>query len=180
MHDARTLLPWAIRHSQLCYHSPPWVKVYRQEFKLPDGRVLPDFHHVDLGDYVMVVAVVDGGRLVMIREWRPGAEAVTLEVPAGLVELNELPLDAAKRELAEETGYVSEAWRQLLPSQITDPNRGCGRMHVFLALEARLQTESTEEHCVELVSFDDFMRMVRTGDVDTCVPTLAALLAWRG
>lgn len=56
----------------------------------------------------VVAALTDAGNLVMVRQYRKPAERVMLEVPAGKIDPGEQPIDAAKRELKEETGYTAK------------------------------------------------------------------------
>lgn len=64
-------------------------------------------------DWVNVVAVTPDRRIVMVEQYRFGSGEIGLEPPAGIVDPAEETLEAAKRELLEETGYASETWRYL-------------------------------------------------------------------
>lgn len=64
-------------------------------------------------DWINVVAVTPDNRSVMVRQYRFGIEACTLETPGGMVDEGETPLEAAQRELLEETGYKSDNWSSL-------------------------------------------------------------------
>lgn len=64
-------------------------------------------------DSVNVVPITADGKMVFVRQYRVGIEAFTLELPGGLIDPGEKPIQAAKRELAEETGFTAEKWYDL-------------------------------------------------------------------
>ena len=70
-----------------------------------------------------------------LRQIRYAVDGNTLVGVGGMIEKDEEPLEAAKRELLEETGYAAEEWVSL-GKYILDPNRGVANMHLFLALGA--------------------------------------------
>jgi len=61
----------------------------------------------------VVLVVADGGELILVRQYRPGAELEVLELPAGSIEAGESPLEAADRELAEECGLAVAEWTEV-------------------------------------------------------------------
>ena len=64
-------------------------------------------------DWINIVALDTEGRSIMVDQYRFGISARTLETPGGMVDPGETPLEAAKRELLEETGYGGGTWRSL-------------------------------------------------------------------
>lgn len=64
-------------------------------------------------DWVNVVALTRDERLVVVKQFRFGTGAVTLEIPGGVIDHGEAPLDAARRELREECGYSAREWTYL-------------------------------------------------------------------
>ncbi|MCX7028834.1 MAG: NUDIX hydrolase [Spirochaetes bacterium] len=102
--DAR--LRWTERTRELVARCGVF-DLYRSHRAAPDGRE-GDFHVLEAPDWVNVVPVVNdparGRCFLMVRQHRHGADLVTTEFPAGLVEPGEDPREAAERELAEETG----------------------------------------------------------------------------
>ena len=76
---------------------------------LPDGQHATREYIVHPGA-VMMVPILDDGRLVMERQFRFPMERVMLEFPAGKIDSGEHPFDCARRELAEETGYTAREW----------------------------------------------------------------------
>ena len=107
--------------------------------------------------------------MVLIRQWRYGIQASTLEIPGGMVDPGESPAAAAARELREETGYAPDGVSEL---GTVNPNPALfgNRLHTFLARGARpvapICNEGTEETVVELVAEGELRRLVRGGTVD--------------
>jgi len=87
-------------------------------------------------DYVNVVAILEDGRFIAFRQMKYGVEGIALAPVGGYIEPGEAPLDAAKRELMEETGCEAENWLDLGEYRV-DGNRGAGTAHLFLAQGAR-------------------------------------------
>lgn len=97
---------------------------------------------LEVPGWVNVVAADPEGRLILVRQWRFGTESVTTEIPGGVVEPGEDPLDAARRELREETGYTSDDWT-LLGAVEPNPAFQNNLCHHYLARNAR-PTHPTE------------------------------------
>ena len=155
----------------------PWVELSEDTWEMPDGRVRGGFHHLVLPDFAVIVPVTADGRFVMIREFKTGAEAICLNAPAGGLHAGEDPLDAARRELLEETGYASEDWRTL-GRFVVDGSTGAARGNAFLARGATRvaapQLDETEE--IEVVLFDErtLRAALDAGDI-RMMPTACAL-----
>jgi ADP-ribose pyrophosphatase len=81
----------------------PWFELVA---KHPAGYDRPHYS-IRASDYVMVIAVTAEGRLLLVRQFRPAVGATTLEFPSGHVDPRETPMEAARRELLEETGHVA-------------------------------------------------------------------------
>jgi ADP-ribose pyrophosphatase len=86
-----------------------FLDVRHATIALPDGRQADREYIVHPGA-VMMVPILDDGRLVMERQYRFPMERVMLEFPAGKIDRGEDPFDCARRELAEETGYTAREW----------------------------------------------------------------------
>ena len=96
------------------------------------GEAGDPFYALELPDYVSIVALTTNGDLVLVRQFRPAVEAVTLELPAGLVDVGDTPERTAIRELKEETGFVAERVT-LVGCMKPDTGRLGNRMWVYFA-----------------------------------------------
>jgi ADP-ribose pyrophosphatase len=168
---------WRVRRRQLELNGDPWLRVWREVLQLPDGREVKHFFTIEMPDYVVIVATTIDERILTLRGYKHGPRRVCLSLPAGFIEPGETPLEAARRELLEETGYVAEHW-ETLGSFVNDGNRGGGSGHLFLAREARPVAEPNsgdlEAVTVELCALTDLLRAAREGEIGD-IPNAAAL-----
>lgn len=105
----------------------------------PGGRT-GDFVRIDPPDWVNVVALTEAGEVVLIEQWRHGVDRMTLEIPGGMVDPGESPAEAARRELAEETGFSAERWT-LAGAIEPNPAIQSNRCITYLAEGARKTAE---------------------------------------
>ncbi len=119
-------------------------------------------------DWVNCVAVTGDGRLVMVRQYRIGIRATTVETPGGMVDPGEQHGDAARRELLEETGYGGGTWRYLGAVQ-PNPAIHDHLCHHWLGEGVELQTEQAlggGEHIdVRLMSLDEVRAAFASGEL---------------
>jgi ADP-ribose pyrophosphatase len=112
------------------------MEVGEERIELPDGRTVDGFLWIRTREFAIVVAVTPEGEVVLERSYKHGPRRVATSLPAGYLEEGEAPVDAARRELLEETGYESDEWRSL-GSFTVDGNYGVSTEHAFLATNAR-------------------------------------------
>jgi len=108
---------------------------------------------------------------VLVRQYKHGAGQQVLELPGGAIDPNETPQACARRELAEETGYVgAPVDPELLAGFIYDPTSSTTRYYLYLARDATpllpQSLDQTEQIEVELATFDDLRRYVRDGTIE--------------
>lgn len=140
--------PWTTRSKRTLLDLSPWLSVESHVIELPDGRAIEGWPWVESRTFVNVVAVTDDGSFLLFRQTKYAVEGTTLGPVGGYVDPGEAPLDAARRELLEETGYEASEWTSL-GSYAVDGNRGCGVGHMYLAGGARKIAEPSADDLEE-------------------------------
>ena len=169
--------PWKILSSRLAFDHR-WYKVRQDAVRLPNGRVVDDYFVSVRPDVALVLPITADGNVVFIRQYRHGAQAVLLELPAGTFDpKQEAPAIAAKRELEEETGYTAPNL-VFLNTLYDNPVKETNRIHLFLATDAYLAGEQalddTEDIEVVLIPIPDISTHIAAGNIQVA-GTLAAL-----
>lgn len=85
-----------------------WFKARADSCEFPDGRIIEPYYIVELPDWCNTIVVTKEERIILVRQYRYPVDQVTFELPGGIIEKDERPIDAAKREMEEETGYTSD------------------------------------------------------------------------
>ena len=143
--------------------------VSRTLAKSPRTGESHSFYRIDSGDWVNIVPITPGGDIVLVKQYRHGLDDFTVETPGGMVDLGETPMEAAGRELLEETGYRAA---EIVPLGGVNPNPALfgNTLHAFLGRDvervAEVRNESTEETHVEVVSPAELRRLVIAGAVN--------------
>lgn len=109
-----------------------WITVRKDQVLLPSGIEIDDFYVIERPNLVHVVAITREGQFVFEKQYRYAINRTCLEICAGLVEANETPIDAARRELLEETGYATDNWT-FLGEYAVDPSNMTEISYSFLA-----------------------------------------------
>jgi ADP-ribose pyrophosphatase len=126
-----------------------------------------------------VIPITDDGCVVMVKQFRKPLEKVCLEIPAGKLDKGEQPLECAKRELEEETGYKAKDIKFVL-SIDTAAGFSDETIHLFLAtgLEAgELKPDEDEFVEVEKIKIDDLINMIFQGKINDAKTIIGAFIA---
>jgi ADP-ribose pyrophosphatase len=168
--------PWK-HHSAEVVGEYTMFRVCRTRLQAPrDGAELT-FDIAESADGVAVLATTAEGKLILVEQYRPAFRRTFLELPAGVVEEGEDPVEAGLRELREETGYGASAARSI-GLMVLNPSWQTTRVHVVVcegaAPEGPPELDAGEDTRVRLVSPEELREAIQTGKLDTAV-TLAAL-----
>lgn len=153
-------------------------------FSLHQRELLPDkkkntapFVVLNAPDWINIIALTENQDVVLVEQYRAGIHESTLEIPGGMVDENEAPLEAARRELLEETGYQSENWL-LLGKTSANPAFMNNYTSIFLAEECvkagEQQLDGNEDIDIHLLELDRFLKLVQNSTVHHSVVVAAA------
>ena len=158
-------MSWETTASEIDYRCPGF-DVRRDDVTLPDGTDT-DFHYVDEPPAVVVLPFTPEGEVVVIEEWRQAVGRVNRGLPAGSVDEGDVDLAAAaRRELAEETGYEAASLERLMT---VEPTNGIANSlhHHFIARgcepTADRDLDFNETIRVDTTGYDDLLSGVVDG-----------------
>lgn len=135
-----------------------------------------DFYVIESADWVNVIPLTSDNQVVMVRQYRHGTRQISLEIPGGLVNPQDTPLDTARKELLEETGYQAEEIT-LIGTAHPQPALFNNRCFTFLATNVRktaaLDLDEGEDIEVALIPLPDIPRLIREGEITNAMVILA-------
>ena len=170
-----------------------WIDLKRSAYRFPDGKVYEPYYSYSRRNYVVIVASDAEDNYLCVRQFRHGIKQVTTEFPAGGIERKEKKeygdatdvasedaLIAARRELLEETGYVSDEWTHLItvPSNATIADNYA---YIFRAKNCRKVSgqslDETEFLNVTKCSENEIEKMIYSGKFQQAVHIMAWLMS---
>ena len=168
--------PWQRRGSKLIY-SNPWITVREDDVITPGGA--PGIYGVvETRLAVGIVALTDDNQIYLVGQYRYPVDEYSWEIPEGGSEVDEDPMETAKRELREETGVEAERWEplggEILLSNCFSNERG----YLYLARGLRegiSAPDHTEELQVKKIPFAECLAMVDRGEIKDSLPVIAVL-----
>jgi 8-oxo-dGTP pyrophosphatase MutT (NUDIX family) len=167
--------PWTILDQKKVYENP-WIELTEFQVTNPSGGKgiygKVHFKHIAVG----VIPIDDNWNTWLVGQYRFTLNQYSWEIPEGGGEMDEDPLEAAKRELLEETGLTAKNWTKImtmyLSNSVTDE---WAVIYLARGLEQQeSQPDETEKLSVKKVHFDEVMQMIEHGQI-TDAMTVAAI-----
>lgn len=159
---------WKVLSSEYIAREP-WFTVRKEKVQLPNGSIIPSYYVMEYPAWINVIAITKEGKMIMERQYRHGLAEVDYELCAGVVDPTDAtPMDAAKRELLEETGYGNGEWEQLMVTSV-NPGTHTNLTYCFLAtgvekvMERHL--EPTEDIAVELLDPEEVKELLEKNQI---------------
>lgn len=170
--------PWLVTGSREI-HRTPWLRVREDQIVWPGGRK-GDWTVIEMKPAVGVVALGAEGDVHLVGQHRYAVDRYEWEIPAGCIDEGESPLEAARRELREETGLGADRWTSL---GTTHPHNGsCDSIyHIFLAEQltpGQSAPEPDELLTQRVIKFDDLLSMVQRDGIIDAMTVVAVYRAW--
>lgn len=170
---------WARISSEKLFETP-YFNLRSDAYRLPDGAIKDPYYVLERPDAAIIFPVTTGGEVILVRQYRPPLERMELGLPAGLVEPGEKPASAARRELAEETGYSGGEWEPL-GAIASSPSLKDNWAYLFLArgVEPSAAPNPDEHERLEIVKapVEELPGLIHNGEIVSSSGVAAVMLA---
>lgn len=171
--------PWRVLKSENILKIGPWLSVRQEEVELPNGHRIPTWFVLEYPNWINVIAETKDGELVMVDQYRHGLGVTKYEIVAGVIDEGETPLEAAQRELSEETGFGGGEWELFMT---LCPNTSCQNnlSYTFLARGVERihpqHEEESEDIRVHVMKKEEVRELLEQGEI---IQALHAAPLWK-
>lgn len=170
---------WKIISSKMALDEK-WFRVRKDKVRLPSGKIIDDYYLWISPDVCKIVAITKEGKYILEKKYDHGIGEISMNFPAGIIEKGESPLKAAKRELEEETAYISQDIK-LIGKLSADITKRTGDFYIFLAQDSRptgkKSLDVTEEIDILFKSKREVLELIKKGKIQDANTIAAFFLA---
>jgi ADP-ribose pyrophosphatase len=171
-------MKWPRIRSRRVTEISPWIGIVAREVEFSRNAAPQTFHAVEQADYVSIVALTANGKIPIVRQYRAAIEGYSWELPAGMVDPGETPIECCRRELLEETGLTA-CRIERLGENSPCTGRLSNSIHSFFVEAGERIAAFTPEPglTVKLASPAEFARLIMAGNFISQLHLGALLLA---
>ena len=171
---------WQVLSSEYLLREGAWCTVRCDRVQLPNGVIIPNWYVYEFPNWANIIAITKEGKMVLISQYRHGLGATHYELCAGLIDdTDSSPMEGAKRELEEETGYGGGQW-SLYMTVSPNPTNSTNLNYCFLAegveMVAERHPEDSEDIEVHLFTKEEVREILEQGGI---IQALHAAPRWR-
>lgn len=146
----------------------PWLTARVDKVQLPTGVIIDEYYVLEYPDWVNTIAITKDGKFVFVRQYRYAIGKTVNELCAGVVEKGEAPMDAAKRELMEETGFGGGNWQEWMTIS-ANPSTHTNLTHCYLATDVeplgKQHLDQGEDLEPRIFSREEVLDMLQKGEI---------------
>lgn len=150
-------------------HREPWLTVRKEKLRMPNGNIVPDYYVLEYPNWVNIIAITQDNLFVLVSQYRHGIEKSCFEICAGVCDnTDHSALEAAKRELLEETGYGNGTWEEFMKIA---PNASAANNYSYCFVARNVQKvsfpspEQSEDINVHLFTYEEMKHLITSGQI---------------
>ncbi len=175
------LKPWIVKRSKYIVRDQ-WLSLRADTCETQDGILVDPYYVFEYPDWAHIIAVDSVNRIMITQQYRHGAGRICREIPCGIIEKNETPENAARRELEEETGCTATEFIKI-GSLYANPASHTNMIHIFLSANAlvtgKQNTDPSENITCGFETINHIFEMIDKGEFQQATQVASLLLAFR-
>ncbi len=145
-----------------------WFPLFKHTAELPNGKIVDDYYVAKLGDLSTIIAITESQKILFVKQYKHGVLDLMIELPAGRIRPGLTPLEAAKKEFKEETGFLADKFIEIgyvIPIPSKDPSKVFG--FIATGLKDKSETEFDENEDIEILqlSVNEIDEMIKNGEI---------------
>lgn len=159
---------WKVLKSEKLLSKGTWMNLRQERVQLPSGSIVPEWFVLEFPTWINVIAITKDGLFVMEDLYRHALGQTHFELVAGVVDEGETPLEAARQELSEETGFGGGEWKLFMTTS-PNPTNHTNLSYTFLATGVEKLSEQhqepTEDIHVDIFTREEVLELLHTGQI---------------
>jgi len=144
-------------------HKGPWATLRSDRCLMPNGHIVEDYYVLEYSNWVNAVAITEDNKVLMVKQYRHAAGITSLEIPGGVIDEGETPLQGLRRELLEETGYQFDDFEHLC-TVYANPSTANNQTYCYLARGGKKvqgqHLDAQEDIVVETFTIDEVKQLL--------------------